>query len=641
MTYQVLARKWRPKTFRELVGQQHVVKALTNSITNDKLHHAYLFTGTRGVGKTTIARIFAKALNCEQGPTSMPCLNCATCKAIADGSYADLIEVDAASRTRVEDTKELLDNVQYMPTQGRYKIYLIDEVHMLSGHSFNALLKTLEEPPAHVIFMLATTDPQKIPITVLSRCLQFVLKPLSADDIEKYLSLVLQGECVEAEQKALMLLGKAAGGSLRDSLSLLDQAIAYSQGCIRYQDILSMLSTVDDICIYQLLAAIAQDDSAAVLALCQTMSSDGVDFLQVLERFLEVIHEIATLQCINIRQSMDTSKTLIKFADHFSKEDIQLFYEICLNGRLALASMPLAKIGFEMTMLRLMSFKLTKPELLKVENLKAVQENALTTDKPKLEKTPSSAIQVLPLSIKEDEFPAGMQNFAEGGTMLEAKPASLSEVNSILDISELDDSGLEQDNPVDGESFSSFSKNEFRSLSEKEILTPIISHELQNSASKTLQMIDDASKVSPAGLVVSKKYSINSSVNHIDLPWFNLVELLPLAGMAKTVIMHCNLIEKTDGLVRLGIEDNYQAMLTSTAKQSIEAALRAYWQCDFKVLFEVLTGRQEETPAMIKARTHDENLKQAKAALTEDTCFNEIISRFDGQVDLSTAKLTE
>ena len=293
MSYQVLARKWRPKTFREMAGQNHVLKALVNALDHDRLHHAYLFTGTRGVGKTTIARILAKCLNCEVGVSSEPCGQCNACVAISEGRFVDLLEVDAASRTKVEDTREILDNVQYTPSQGRYKVYLIDEVHMLSSSSFNALLKTLEEPPAHVKFLLATTDPQKLPATILSRCLQFNLKNLTPERIVDYLKTVLDQEMVQFDESSLWLLGRAADGSMRDALSLTDQAIAFGSGKLGEADVRQMLGTIDHNSVYRLIEALASSDGAGLLAVVADLAEMGADFPGVISELLLVMHRLA------------------------------------------------------------------------------------------------------------------------------------------------------------------------------------------------------------------------------------------------------------------------------------------------------------------------------------------------------------
>jgi len=357
MSNLALARKWRPRGFSELIGQDHVKSALINSLEQQRLHHAYLFTGTRGVGKTSIARLLAKALNCELGISATPCLTCNACKTIADGSFVDLIEVDAASRTRVEDTRELLENVQYMPTLGRFKIYLIDEVHMLSQHSFNALLKTLEEPPAHVKFLLATTDPQKLPATILSRCLQFSLKPVPTNIIAQQLQAILTAEHLEFELDALNILAKAAAGSVRDALSLLDQVIAASDGTVRTHNVKNSLGYTQQDYALQILTALAAHNPDTLITISRNIAAEGGHFSYVLEEILSYLHQLA------IAQSISTNNNLIEIVQPvqqlvplFSPEDIQLFYQISLKGREELSLAPTIAIGFEMTLLRMYAF---------------------------------------------------------------------------------------------------------------------------------------------------------------------------------------------------------------------------------------------------------------------------------------------
>ncbi|MCK2183590.1 DNA polymerase III subunit gamma/tau [Halomonas getboli] len=365
MSYQVLARKWRPRTFHELVGQEHVQRALVNALDQGRLHHAYLFTGTRGVGKTTLARILAKCLNCtangqgDEGVTSTPCGQCPSCEAIDDGRFVDLIEVDAASRTKVEDTRELLDNVQYAPTQGRYKVYLIDEVHMLSTSSFNALLKTLEEPPPHVKFLLATTDPQKLPPTVLSRCLQFTLKHMPPERIVGHLSKVLEAESVSFEESALWLLGKAAEGSMRDAMSLTDQAIAFGQGEVRHADVAAMLGTLDHRHVLALLEAMAEVDAARVLSEVAALAEQGPDFAGVLDDVTGVLHRLAVAQMVPdaLDNGHGDRDTLLALAARFTAEDIQLYYQIGIQGRGDMAHAPDLRTALEMTLLRMLAFR--------------------------------------------------------------------------------------------------------------------------------------------------------------------------------------------------------------------------------------------------------------------------------------------
>ena len=358
MSYQVLARKWRPQFFKDMVGQEHVMRALINALDNQRLHHAYLFTGTRGVGKTTIARILAKCLNCEQGITSEPCGECNSCQEISQGRFVDLIEVDAASRTKVEDTREILDNVQYAPTRGRFKVYLIDEVHMLSNSSFNALLKTLEEPPEHVKFLLATTDPQKLPATILSRCLQFSLKNMTPERIVGYLKNILGQENIPAEEPGLWLLGRAAEGSMRDALSLTDQAISFGQGHIKELDVASMLGTVDRGRVFQLAIALAEADAATALQLVAQMAEHAVDFNNLLADLIHLIHRIAIAQAVPdaVDNSQGDKEQVLALAQAMSPAMIQLMYQVALTGKRDLPLAPEPRSGMEMTLLRMINF---------------------------------------------------------------------------------------------------------------------------------------------------------------------------------------------------------------------------------------------------------------------------------------------
>lgn len=359
MSYQVLARKWRPNTFSEMVGQEHVLQALINALDNDRLHHAYLFTGTRGVGKTTIARILAKCLNCEEGVSSKPCGVCSSCQEIASGRFIDLMEVDAASRTGVDDMRDLLDNVQYAPARGRYKVYLIDEVHMLSKQSFAALLKTLEEPPEHVKFLFATTDPQKLPITVLSRCLQFNLKNLSTDKISQHLNYVLNEEKLPSEELGTLALARAADGSMRDALSLTDQAIGHGGGKITESDVNAMLGTIDRSFAIGICNALIAGDGTQLLAEVSKMAELSPDYIMVLADLLSIWHQVAIMQTVpeSIDKTLSHYADICEIANSVSREDIQLYYQICLLGRKDLDLAPDLKSGFEMVLLRALAFR--------------------------------------------------------------------------------------------------------------------------------------------------------------------------------------------------------------------------------------------------------------------------------------------
>jgi DNA polymerase-3 subunit gamma/tau len=417
MSYQVLARKWRPKSFDEMVGQEHVLQALINALDHDRLHHAYLFTGTRGVGKTTIARILAKCLNCEQGVSSRPCDQCSSCLEIAEGRSVDLWEIDAASRTKVEDTRELMENVQYLPTRSRYKVYLIDEVHMLSNHSFNALLKTLEEPPPHVKFLLATTDPQKLPATILSRCLQFNLKNMVPEQVVSHLTHVLEQEMISYEEPALWLLGRAADGSMRDALSLTDQAISFGSGKLIEAEVRSMLGTVDLSFVFQLLDAVLTGDSAGGLSVINQMAEHAPDFEGSLDELISLIHRVAIAQAVpdGVDNSWGDAERVSQLAGAITQEDAQLFYQVAINGKrdIGLASDP--RSGFEMVVLRMIAFRPTAvlDESLTPEDLKPISSPsqnvvALEVDSPakKPLEAPNTSVQELDAPDVVEDLPA-------------------------------------------------------------------------------------------------------------------------------------------------------------------------------------------------------------------------------------------
>lgn len=359
MSYLALARKWRPNQFDQVVGQKHVLTALENALAQNRLHHAYLFSGTRGVGKTSIGRLFAKGLNCETGITATPCGKCDTCREIDEGRFVDLLEIDAASRTKVEDTRELLDNVQYKPARGRFKVYLIDEVHMLSRHSFNALLKTLEEPPEYVKFLLATTDPQKLPVTILSRCLQFHLKPISVDDIHQQLDYILGQEQVSAEPKALGMISHAADGSLRDALSLTDQAIALGNGAVQADIVSHMLGTIDTDQAIHLLESISSKKPQQAMDKIQQLAANGVEWDGLLQQVATQLHRIAMYQALpaSLDRAQPDAEKIELLSKALSPQDVQLYYQIALKGREDLTLSPNGRVGLEMIVLRMMAFR--------------------------------------------------------------------------------------------------------------------------------------------------------------------------------------------------------------------------------------------------------------------------------------------
>ncbi|MDD9894689.1 MAG: DNA polymerase III subunit gamma/tau [Gammaproteobacteria bacterium] len=429
MSYQVLARKWRPTNFAEVAGQAHVLKSLINALDNQRLHHAYLLTGTRGVGKTTLARILAKCLNCEEGISSKPCGKCNACTEINEGRFIDLIEVDAASRTKVEDTRELLENVQYSPARGRFKVYLIDEVHMLSGHSFNALLKTLEEPPPHVKFLFATTDPQKLPVTILSRCLQFNLKNLSPQIIVEYLQKILAEESIEYDDEALWQIAAAASGSMRDALTLVDQGISYCQGSINTAGIIEMLGVPEQQQVFALLEAMAARDVETLLEIINKISDQTPDYGHTLDSLMSALHRLAVAQAVPgaVDNSFGDKEKIQELAAKFSAEDLQLYYQIGSKGRDELRFSMELKSAFEMLLLRMLIFSPNfadeKETLATANDVK--KKISLAPDQEGIGNVTEDAVETAPINPIEHE------SFEEDGTSLtdESEDVANGEIN--------------------------------------------------------------------------------------------------------------------------------------------------------------------------------------------------------------------
>ena len=418
MSYQVLARKYRPGHFKAMEGQGHVLQALINALDQNRLHHAYLFTGTRGVGKTTIARIFAKCLNCEQGVTSEPCGTCSSCVEISEGRSVDLIEVDAASRTGVDDMRDLLDNVQYLPTASRFKVYLIDEVHMLSKSSFNAMLKTLEEPPEHVKFLFATTDPKKLPVTVLSRCLQFNLKNMTPERVVNHLKVVLAEEGIEAEDSALWQLGRAADGSMRDALSLTDQAIAFGSGKLLGTEVATMLGSVDRQEVYRLIDAVAAGDGAKVYEVIDQVAEFAPDFSALLDELLTVLHKVAVFQVVpeGVDNSFGDREKIGQLATHILAEQVQLFYQIALMGKRDLNLAPDRKMGFEMTLIRMLAFE--------IDDDSPPEATVAVPKPPAAERSIPKPVASSPLAGLRDALTSGPPQAAQSTQAVAATPKS-------------------------------------------------------------------------------------------------------------------------------------------------------------------------------------------------------------------------
>ena len=578
MSYQVLARKWRPKSFREMVGQEHVLQALINALDHDRLHHAYLFTGTRGVGKTTIARILAKCLNCEQGVSSEPCGECGSCLEIAEGRSVDLLEVDAASRTKVEDTRELLENVQYAPTRSRYKVYLIDEVHMLSTSSFNALLKTLEEPPPHVKFLLATTDPQKLPATVLSRCLQFNLKNMPPEQIVGHLANVLEQEMVSFEEPALWLLGRAASGSMRDALSLTDQAIAFGSGKLVETDVRSMLGSVDLSFVYQLLEGVAAGDPAELLAIVGRMAEHAPDFEGSCDELISLTHRVAVAQAVPdaIDNSWGDAERVAALAASITAEDAQLFYQIAINGKRDMALSPDPRSGFEMLLLRMLAFR---PAVVIDESLGDVQLQAAGSPAGK-----DSAAPEVGDSAKKSPEPLGeVAPPAVSAAAVTTMPAAVVE------------------SPPEPE--------------------PSAESALVAVAPTSARLSTAAPADMPAGLEALRPEQ-----------WPQLLAQLGLSGMVQNIAANMALHRVAGNEVSFVLDQQNASLFNEGHRQKILLALQNYLGTELSVV--ITPGEPAcETPAMRQARATRERQQQAVAEIEADQRLQALINRFDGELD--------
>ena len=610
MSYQVLARKWRPQNFKEMVGQQHVLKALINALDGDRLHHAYLFTGTRGVGKTTIARVLAKCLNCEIGITSEPCGTCSSCQEITEGRFFDLIEVDAASRTRVEDTRELLDNVQYAPTRGRFKVYLIDEVHMLSGHSFNALLKTLEEPPSHVKFLFATTDPQKLPVTILSRCLQFNLQRMSVDMIADHLETILNKESISHDKASLRLIARIADGSMRDALSLLDQAISFGAGELKEAEVREMLGTISHQPLLDLLRAVLAGKGEVVLAEIEKMAGITPDFEAATDALISLLHKMAVLQIIP--QAEEEEEGIKQLADQFSQEDVQLYYQIALHGRRDLSLSPDPRSGFEMIFLRLLTFRPLKdiaPLQIEPSNT-VIPDQQITNDVEKKKTIEVETLNDVNISLDNEV----VQNNPNNG-LAQQLPATVMETNK--------------------ESFSlpPIMDDVPPWHLEEPLIGAIASYEASPPAKrKHSQYVEEISS-NPTHRAINKEVSTDS----ISLEWHDIVPKLNLTGRAAELIRHCVLSHLDGADIHLSLDKDGEDLLAKSTQSQIESALAEYYNKPVKLLIDT-KHLSTETPAERTARRRQENQQVAEDLMKNDPFVKNLQSRFNAQIVPNSVK---
>ena len=686
MSYQVLARKWRPKTFADVVGQEHIITALANGLKDNRLHHSYLFSGTRGVGKTSIARLFAKGLNCVHGVTATPCGECENCKAIEQGNFIDLIEIDAASRTKVEDTRELLDNVQYKPVVGRFKVYLIDEVHMLSRHSFNALLKTLEEPPEYVKFLLATTDPQKLPVTILSRCLQFHLKALDETQISQHLAHILTQENIPFEEPALIKLAKAAQGSIRDSLSLTDQAIAMGDRQVTNNVVSNMLGLLDDNCSIDILYALHQGNGELLMRTLQKVADAAGDWDKLLGECAEKLHQIALMQLLP-QKSSDDNEHFSFLAKHISPEDVQFFYQVIVSGRKDLSNAPNRRIGTEMTLLRALAFH---PKF-----LTAVQKANTTIIPPP--STPSAVenagnyvnVPVLSQSIKSAYSQAksnktGIPNLAsfsaldalehltqlENQERQEHKAESLAAVSETLHhIQELDEEKSnkkmtalpvrEMSAPkLKNEKLSSFSP-QIASMAKD---VAIVENSMEDNAeimqeereildaetyrwewsNPELAKADTGVRPSDIKQAILKDITPELRLKMITQTqqqdeWADIVERSGVTGFSKELALNCFLQSKTDDEINLGLHSEKSHLRQERSIKHLTEALSKLQGKAIHVKINI-DDSSVTTPMEYRRNIYQTLREQARAALQQDNKILLLQKEFDAKLDVESIR---
>ena len=585
MSYLVLARKYRPRTFADVVGQQPVVRALANALDNQRLHHAYLFTGTRGVGKTTLARILAACFNCETGVTSKPCGECAACTSIAAGRFLDLIEVDAASRTGVDDTRELLNNAQFLPGQGRYKVYLIDEVHMLTGHSFNALLKTLEEPPEHVKFLLATTEAKKIPVTVLSRCLQFNLKNMLPEVIEAQLAKVLAAEEIDAEGAALAIIARAAAGSMRDALSIADQAISHGAGAIAAASVNDMLGIAGRDEVGALLDALAARDSAKLLAAGDDLAGRSLDLAAVLGELQRAFHDLA----IAAELGAEPATPYQRFKAAFSAEDLQLYYQIALLGGRDLAFAPDAKVGFDMTLIRLASFE---PD----------------TGSP---------------SPRDSKATATATN-ASVAAASSAAPAPAAGASATLERA--------------SEPAVEAATAEATVAAEQPSAPPVGAIDTEQPPAPPVGTVDTERPPAPPVGTVDTERPPAPPVDPVDVApppardWPEIVARMNASGVAAMILDHSNLRQREAQRWVIQLDEGHQSLLNDARRREIAGLVAQVEGRRLQVDFEI-GDLDDETPASYKERRRADRRAKAEAALMNDANVRALLHEFDGRLE--------
>lgn len=602
MSYQVLARKWRPRSFATLVGQEHVVRALTHALDEQRLHHAYLFTGTRGVGKTTIARIMAKALNCEQGISATPCGQCASCIEIDSGRFVDLIEVDAATNTKVDEMRQLLENATYAPTRGRYKVYVIDEVHMLSNSAFNAMLKTLEEPPEHIKFILATTDPQKIPVTVLSRCLQFNLKQMPHSHIVSHLTHILEQEAVAFEPAALRHLAKAAAGSMRDALSLLDQAIAHGAGRVEEGQVRDMLGTVGDDHLYALLDALQAGDAQHLMQVADDMEARSLSFDAALQELATLWHRIALMQFAPQALVDDNERQrLTPYAAYFDAEYLQLAYQIAIHGRDDLALAPDERAGFGMTLLRLHAFRPLQPAALGITPAQTSAASAMHEPVPR-------RASLAPRPVAEQPVQA-----AESGAAL-ATPATPSNVTQA---GRLPDAPARQDAATGEEG--------------QRLDRPVAGGE----------PVPAMAEAAPVAVPLADTPAIPGSTAATRPPsddWHALCEAMQLGGMVRNLALHCELLGLTQDAVRLRLSPEQKFLQQQQGR--LEAALQKHFARPLKLFIDV-AQTTSTTPVERQREVARGRQSQAEDAIHSDPFVRDMLDMFDASIEPDSIKPLE